>query len=103
MRRPERCAVNTRRVLRARAATALLGLGAAACQSESAVRATTATTHLLRIQGDGAGSGAVTTPDASPQLACSITRGALSGICATAYPASSAVRLVATPNAGSTF
>ena len=62
-----------------------------------------ATNHVLRVQGNGAGSGTVTAPDASPQLSCSITRGAVSGVCAMAYPSNSAVGLVATPSAGSTF
>ena len=63
----------------------------------------TPTAHVLRIQGNGAGSGTVTAPDGSPQLSCSITSGALSGVCAAAYPYNSAVRLVGTPKAGSAF
>ena len=59
--------------------------------------------HALRVQASGSGSGSVTAPDASPELRCTITSGALSGVCAGAYPASSTLRLVATPNAGSTF
>ena len=58
---------------------------------------------MLRVQASGAGSGTVTAPDASPQLFCSITQGALAGVCAMAYPSNSTVRLVATPNVGSTF
>jgi hypothetical protein len=83
----------------------LVIVGLVSCDSESvsAVRAPTATNHVLRVQANGAGSGTVTSPDASPQLSCTITRGALSGVCAMAYPANSAVRLVATPNVASTF
>ena len=66
-------------------------------------RTPTATQHVLRVQGSDAGSGTVTAPDASPQLSCSITSGALSGVCAMAYPYNTAVRLVAAPNVGSTF
>jgi hypothetical protein len=73
------------------------------CNSESAVRASTETYHVLRVQATGAGSGTVTAPDGSPQLACTITTGALSGVCAMAFPSNSAVRLVAEPNAASTF
>jgi len=77
----------------------------AGCHSDSvsAARTSTTTSHVLRVQANGAGSGTVTTPDASPQLSCTITRGALSGVCAMAYPSNSAVRLVAAPNAASTF
>jgi hypothetical protein len=79
-------------------------IGFASCDSERVLPATTRTTnHVLRVQGSGGGSGTVTTPDASPQLSCTITRGGLSGVCGTAYPSNSAVRLAATPNAGSTF
>jgi hypothetical protein len=95
--------VVTRRVLRARAAMALVVIGSASCDGESGMRAATATDHVLRVQGDGAGSGTVVAPDASPQLSCSITRGALAGVCAMAYPSNSAVALIATPNVGSTF
>ena len=63
----------------------------------------TVTAHVLRVQGNGAGSGTITAPDASPQLACSISSGALSGVCSNAYPYNTAVRMVATPNGGSTF
>ena len=63
----------------------------------------TATQHLLRVQASGAGSGTVTSPDASPQISCTITAGALSGTCGIAYPGNSAVQLVATPNGASTF
>jgi hypothetical protein len=78
-------------------------IGSASCDGESAVQAATATDHVLRVQADGAGSGMVTAPDASPQLNCSITRGALAGVCAMAYPTNSTVQLIATPNVGSTF
>ena len=78
-------------------------IGSASCDGENAVPVATATDHVLRVQGDGAGSGIVTAPDASPQLSCSITSGALGGVCAIAYPTNSAVRLVATPSVGSTF
>jgi hypothetical protein len=63
----------------------------------------TATQHVLRVQANGSGSGTVTAPDASPPLACTITSGALSGLCASAYPSNSAVQLIATPNGASTF
>ena len=63
----------------------------------------TETQHVLRVQANGVGSGTVTTPDASPQLSCTVTRGALSGVCAISYPSNSAVRLVATPNGASTI
>ena len=59
--------------------------------------------HVLRVQGSGGGSGTVTAPDASPEISCTITAGALSGSCGNGYPSNSAVRLIATPNAGSTF
>ena len=59
--------------------------------------------HVLRVQASGAGSGTVTAPDASPPLSCTITAGALFGVCAGAYPSSAAVRLVAAPNSASTF
>jgi hypothetical protein len=59
--------------------------------------------HVLRLQGNGGGSGTVTAPDASPELACTITHGALSGVCTGGYPSNSAIRLVATPNGGSVF
>lgn len=87
----------------ARAAMAWVLVGSAGCDSEIAGRAPTATNHVLRVQGSGAGSGTVTTPDASPQLSCSITSGALSGVCAMAYPRNSTVWLVAAPNQASTF
>src|SRR5689334_14013479 len=82
-------------------ALAMAVVGLTSCASESAGRVSTETDHVLRVQGEGAGSGTVTTPDASPQLSCAITSGAVSGVCATAYPNNSAVRLVATPTAGS--
>ena len=59
--------------------------------------------HLLRVQASDHGSGTVTAPDVTPELACTITSGALSGVCAGAYPSNATVGLVATPNAGSTF
>ena len=96
----------TRHRLRwARAVTAFVVVASAGCHGDSvsAVRESTTTNHVLRVQANGAGSGTVTSPDASPQLSCTIARGALSGVCAMAYPANSAVRLVATPNATSTF
>ena len=62
-----------------------------------------ATAHVLRLQGTGAGSGTVTAPDALPQLSCSITSGALSGVCAAAYPYNATVRLIPAPNGRSTF
>ena len=61
------------------------------------------TQHVLRVQASGAGSGTVTAPDASPPLSCTITAGALFGVCAGAYPSNAAVRLVAAPNSASTF
>jgi hypothetical protein len=64
---------------------------------------TTQTQHVLRVQASGAGSGTVTAPDASPPLSCTVTAGALSGVCAGAYPSNAAVRLVPTPNSASTF
>jgi hypothetical protein len=79
----------------------IVGLGG--CSDDSGDRTPTAPGHLLRVQGNGAGSGTVTAPDASPPLSCTITRGALSGVCANAYPSNSAVALVATPNGASTF
>ena len=75
----------------------------AACDDETVSRAPTETSYVLRVQGDGGGSGTVTAPDASPQLSCAIIRGAVTGICAMAYPSHSTVQLVATPNAGSAF
>lgn len=86
-----------------RATTAGVVLGSAACGSEPTLRAPSEIQHVLRVQGDGGGSGTVTSPDASPQLSCVITRGAVGGVCAGAYPVNSAVWLVATPNAGSKF
>ena len=79
-------------------------VGMAACGADySGASAPTQTQHVLRVQANGAGSGAVTAPDASPQLSCTITGGALSGVCAVAYPSNSTVWLVATPNVASTF
>lgn len=59
--------------------------------------------HLLKLQGSGRGSGTVTAPDAMPELSCTISGGALSGVCAGGYPSNVTVQLNATPNAGSTF
>jgi hypothetical protein len=78
-------------------------VGSAGCDGYSGGRAPTATQHVLRVQASDAGSGTVIAPDASPQLACTITAGALSGTCAVAYPSTSTVQLVATPNGASTF
>lgn len=79
-------------------------VGPAGCgDSSGGLTPTTQTQHVLRVQASGAGSGTVTAPDASPPLSCTITAGALSGVCAGAYPSSAAVRLVATPNSASTF
>ena len=79
-------------------------VGLAGCGDDSVdLTPTTQTQHALRVQASGTGSGTVTAPDASPQLSCTITGGALSGVCASAYPSNSAVRLVATPNGASTF
>lgn len=78
-------------------------LGSAGCDGEGGGPTPTASQHVLRVQGNGAGSGTVISAEASPQLSCIITIGAVSGTCASAYPSNSAVRLVATPNAGSTF
>ena len=86
-----------------RAAVAWVVVGFAGCDRETVSRAPTGTNYVLRVQGDGGGSGTVTAPDASPQLACAIIRGAVTGICAMAYPEHSTVQLVATPNAGSAF
>ena len=80
-----------------------VGAGGCGGDGDTGGRMPTATQHVLRVQANGAGSGTVTTPDASPQLSCTITRGALSGVCAIAYPSNSAVGLVATPNGASTF
>lgn len=95
-----------RHAFRVCAVTALV-VASMSCRDDGAVRAPTAaamaTSHVLRVQGDGAGSGTVTAPDASPRIDCSITGGALSGVCAMAYPSNSAVRLIAVPDAGSTF
>ena len=86
-----------------RAAAVWVVVGSAGCDRVTMGRTPTETKYVLRVQGDGGGSGAVTAPDASPQLACAIIRGAVTGICAMAYPEHSTVQLVATPNAGSTF
>ena len=76
----------------------------AGCDGDPVGIVTTATSrHVLRVQGGGAGSGTVISPEASPQISCSITGGAVAGVCGLAYPGNSAVRLVATPNASSTF
>ena len=81
----------------------LVGAGGCGGGGDSGPRMPTATQHVLRVQANAAGSGTVTAPDASPQLSCTITAGALSGSCAIAYPSNSAVRLIATPNGASTF
>ena len=74
------------------------------CDDYSGGDPTTVTrSHLLRLQGSGQGSGTVTAPDATPELACTISSGALSGACAGGYQNNVTVRLIATPNAGSTF
>ena len=88
----------------ARVATVAVLVGPAGCDDYGGGPTTpTATQHQLRVQASGAGSGTVTSPDASPQISCTITAGALSGTCAIAYPGNSAVQLVATPNGASTF
>ena len=87
----------------ARVATVCAAVAFAACDDEVVLRAPSGIDHVLRVQADGAGSGTVTTPDASPPLSCSITNGALAGECARAYPSNSAIWLVATPNATSVF
>jgi hypothetical protein len=92
-----------RRWARTVAAWAVI-VGPAGCgDSSSGLTPPPQTQHVLRVQASGAGSGTVTAPDASPPLSCTITSGALSGVCAGAYPSNSAVRLVATPNGASTF
>jgi hypothetical protein len=79
-------------------------VGPAGCgDGNGGLTPTTQTQHVLRVQASGAGSGTVTAPDASPPLSCTITAGALSGVCAGAYPSNAAMRLVATPNSASTF
>jgi hypothetical protein len=88
----------------ARAATVWAVVALAGCDGESVDGTrSAATNHVLRVQGNGSGSGTVTTPEALPQLSCVISAGALSGVCAAAYPSNSTVRLVATPNGRSTF
>jgi Divergent InlB B-repeat domain len=88
----------------ARVAAVAVLVGPAGCDDYGGGSTTpTATQHLLRVQASGAGSGTVTSPDASPQISCTITAGALSGTCGIAYPGNSAVQLVATPNGASTF
>ena len=87
----------------ARVAAVAATVAFAACDNEVVLRAPSEIDHVLRVQADGAGSGIVITPEASPPLSCSITNGALSGECARAYPSNSAIRLVATPNAASAF
>ena len=84
---------------------ALCAVGAvASCEDYNGPdRATVTPSHLLKLQADGRGSGTVTAPDVTPELACTSTSGALSGACAGAYPSNVIVRLIATPNAGSTF
>ena len=85
------------------AAFAVVGPAGCTGDGETAGLTRTETWHVLRVQANGSGSGTVTTPDASPQLSCTITGGALSGVCANAYPSNSTVRLVAAPNGASTF
>ena len=81
-----------------------LGVSIASCEDYTGPdRATVTPSHLLKLQADGRGSGIVTAPDVTPELACTSTSGALSGACAGAYPSNVIVRLIATPNAGSTF
>jgi hypothetical protein len=88
---------------RAFAAWAVI-VGPAGCSDGSGgLTPTTQTQHVLRVQASGAGSGTVAAPDASPPLSCTITSGALSGVCVSAYPSNATVRLVATPNSASTF
>jgi len=88
----------------ARPAAAWGTLALAGCSSERlADAASPATKHVLRVQGNGAGAGTVISLDASPELSCAITAGALSGVCGAAYPTNSAVALVATPNGTSRF
>ena len=78
--------------------------GSAGCNDYSGGPSTpVATQHVLRVQANGAGSGTVTSLGASPQISCTITSGALSGTCGVAYPTTSTVQLLATPNAASTF
>ena len=79
-------------------------VGPAGCGDGSGgLTPTPQTQHVLRVQASGAGSGTVIAPDASPPLSCTITSGALSGVCASAYPSNAAVLLIATPNGASTF
>ena len=78
-------------------------VASAGCDAYSGSRTPTATEHVLRVQATGAGSGTVTSPDASPQISCTITAGALSGACAMAYATNSTVQLIAAPNGASTF
>jgi len=87
----------------ARAATVWVIVAVAGCHSDAVFRASGEIDHVLRVQGDGTGIGTVTTPDVPRPLACSITKGAVAGVCGMAYPANSAVALVATPNAASVF
>ena len=88
---------------RALAAAWAVVVGAAGCGGASAGLTPTQMQHVLRVQANGAGSGTVSAPDAMPPLSCTITAGALSGVCAMAYPANAALRLVATPNGSSAF
>ena len=85
------------------ATIAAMVIASASCDGESAVPVAITTNHVLRVQGDGAGSGTVTAPDASPPLSCTITSGALAGVCGMAYPTNATVSLIAAPNAGSAF
>lgn len=78
-------------------------VGSVGCDDDSGGLTPTGRQHVVRVQASGAGSGTVTAPDASSQLSCVITAGAVSGACASQYASNSAVRLVATPNGASTF
>ena len=64
---------------------------------------TTEKSHLLKVQASGGGSGTIASLDASPEILCLVSFGALSGQCAGGYPSNAAVRLVATPNKGFAF
>jgi hypothetical protein len=88
---------------RAFAAWVIIGWPAGCGDGSAGLTPTPQAQHVLRVQASGAGSGTVTAPDASPPLSCTITAGALAGVCAGAYPSNAAVRLVATPNGASTF
>lgn len=89
--------------VRALAVACAVAAGPVGCGDDTPARTIVGPAHVLRVQGNGGGSGTVTAPGASPALACTITRGALSGTCAGAYPSHSTVQLVAEPNGSSTF